>query len=996
MPRRGQQQEVRFQNKDMAYICNVMKKAYHRGENFKLYRERMLNALDAPADRDAVPEKYRKYLIEDKTVQEQREKLTRRLREMKIEENILEGFPGRMYDTYIARIPKQLEFYLKSVGNEELFQRFKREMAEPESRYEAIARRRADGETREQAAAAVDAERRQKALERGKLITEITEAFSRTTAEMLQNRKDEEIVDSYKMLHFIHHFSTAISHYLQPDYADDYILFSEEDRQVNLHMAELYNATHEYMAQIGLVFNPYYAYLDTERMMSDMAESKDREKLEQEANGQYDVTSYFSEFEKILFEGAQAKNEQAQKEENRIARDRLAETLREHGIDPYKAQMTLAAEGTAFEIGVDGDIERFRNREEILVSYGTELLTVRQGKEDPTVCEVTYWPQTAARRVKKTLQDIGINPEQAEFTTIEGEKLSPEGEEFSYYITQENQPVLVKMGNRQVEVQVDADMKPQYRYTVDGAAAKFEETVKELGFRAVFATYYNDKNKPIDLRTEAAKEYLSSGGKITVKEGNKSAEISILERKKVSFTLNTAATQEVFEAKVRELGFSLRETVCTGADGTVLDLGEEKDLRYIGEGNPVIVTCGRKQAKILCVPGQMPEAEYTEYHKDNAEFVGLTGEAAAAGETVSRAEEDAFGNTRPDAIGEMVAHVKAADPLRLMFSGSRQYKQMKQDLTEYVRACSRLHKNDLNDPETRRQMEQLTSRLYLSARAYTKMKDNRPSGRFGVVRLAAAQEVERYAYAQLARLDKISDMQKKVRSLEERKTALEHKIAAEKPTAVRKRKEMKNPYPANLIKEENDRLMRKEFYDAGKQFCESHSPLRTNVNLEKIHIRMAQQFDEEQKGLYERCGLENTQSADKKIPAAVKETVEQFLLDTVVTDLVREEQKASGNDKKPGKAGAYEVMTEQEKTLKELERRIQDTDAFRLETEKMTRGDFRTYIQEADGAERLERLIQKIRIEMKIKLDKDLDENSDRTDNQKEVKTEVRAENIIK
>lgn len=972
MPGNGQQQELNAQGKNMSQLCSAMKAAYHRGENFGQYLERMLKALDKPADLDVIPEKYKKYLITDEARQKQRAALTQRIREMKIEECTMEGVKSSEYDYHIRRVITPLEYYLKSMGDEELYREFRNEMAEREDRPEQIIRRRADGETRDAATEAVDEQRHEKALKRGRLVARIAENFSKTTAEMLAGRKDEEIVDAYKTLQLLHHFSTGIANYLKPDYNGNYILFSDEDRKTCRHMAELYDSTHEYIAQIGMIFNPYYPYLDTEKMISDMSENKELEQLALDAHIHYTDT-YFAVLEKTMYEGAQAKKEQVQKEANRAGRTRLEEALRLRGIDPEKAQMTYVADETVFEIGVDDNIEQFRDGKEILVSYGTEVLAVRQKTGENADLEVTYWPDTAVRRLEKALKDRGINPEQAEFSGPDGKKISPEDENWSYYIINwEERPVIVKAGNREMEIRVDADMKPQFQYTAGGAVAEFEETMRKLDFQTVYARYYNDKGKPVDLRTDAAKEYLLGGGKITVKEGEKSADIAIVQKKEVSFSLNDAAIRNVFEIRLRDLDFALRDTVCTKADGTVLDLEDEKDLQYLREGNPVTATCGSKQVSITCAPDRMPEAVYTVYHKDNEKRTELVKEEKEAADAALQAQTDAFGNMRPQALEGMAARVQAADPLRLKFTGSPEYRRMKQDLTEYIRACSRLHKADLEDPEKRRHMEQLACKLFISAKAYTRMKGNNPTGKFGRVRLAAAQETERYAYAQIGYLDKVTDTQKKTNDIAAEKTALENKIAAEKPTAVKKRKVMKNLHPTNWLREENERQLREDFRLAGRSFCDSHRPLRLNANLEKLCGRMQEQFGDAQKGIYEKCGMDGNGAADRKIPAAAGETVQEFLLDTLIADLVREEQKAAGDGKIPEKTGAYERMTQEQESLEELRRRIKETGSFQKEMQKMTRRDIRTYIYVTDDGESLVQLKQRIKTEMKKKLDEDL------------------------
>lgn len=985
MPGEGQQQKLNAQGKNMSQLCNAMKTAYHRGENFEQYLERMRKALDEPADLDVIPEKYKKYLITDEAKQKQRAVLTQRIREMKIEECTMEGVKNSEYDYYICRVIPPLEYYMKSMGDEKLFREFRNEMAERENRSEQIIRRRADGETRDEATEAVDAQRREKAYKRGRLAAQIAENFSKTTAEMLAGRKDVEIVDAYKTLQVLHHFSTGIANYLMPDYSGDYILFSDEDRKTCQHMAELYDSTHEYMAQIGMIFNPYYAYLDTEKMISDMSVNKNLKELALDAHEHYTDT-YFAELEKTMYEGAQAKKEQVQKEANREGRTRLEETLRLRGIDPEKAQMTYVADETVFEIGVDDEIEKFRDGKEILVSYGSEVMAVRQKKGENAEIEVTYWPETAVRRLEKALKDRGINPEQAEFTGPDGKNISPEDENWSYYITNwEDNPVIVKAGNREMEIRVDEDMKPRFQYTAGGAVAELEETVRTLGFRAVYARFYNDKGKLVDLRTDAAKEYLLGGGKITVKEGEKSADIAIVQKREVSFLLNDAAIRNVFEIRLRDLDFALRDTVCTKTDGTVLDLEDENDLRYLREGNPVTATCGSRQAAITCAPDRMPEAVYTVYHKDNEKRTELVKEEKDAMDAALQAQTDAFGNTRPQALEGMAARVQAADPLRLKFTGSPEYRQMKQALTEYIRACSRLHKADLEDSEKRRHMEQLACKLFISAKAYTKMKGNHPTGKFGRVRLAAAQETERYAYAQIGYLDRIADIQKKTNDVKAEKTALESKIAAEKPTAVKKRKVMKNPHPSNWIREENERQLREEFRIAGRSFCDSHRPLRLNANLEKICGRMREQFGDAQKGIYEKCGMDGVSSADRKIPAAAGETVQEFLLDTIVADFVREEQRAAGDGKIPEKTGAYERMTQEQESLEELRRRIKETVSFQKEMQKMTRRDIRTYIYATDDGESLVHLTRRIKSEMKKKLDEDLIDRTKQTENTEKI-----------
>ena len=374
MPRQSFSKQLERLNEVISIHCKETDPKKRRAEIVRL--------LDAKVNPDAL-NSYPIFektgaLITDPVERERRGKMTAELRRHVLEQKMAQGTKKRKFSDLMQRTGN-LYYYFKWVGHEEVAEDFDRVMAvSPETREEQVLRLRAEGMTKEDAEKATDIQRKQAAMARGNMLKELAAQFKDTTAESLQNVSDEEIVRLFPLFSYMNDMSLNLDD-LYASQAGD-ILLTDEARKFCQHLSDLMVPLRNIMGRAELIFNPYYQYLDYEKLSAKYHENIEDflEQFPEYGNNE----SYLGVYGTMINQANSQPEEQAPKKDYRKGLcEKLVERVKEAGMTGEKLSYEKT-DGAKLEDSTDDLGQYLYEGETVLVSDGTKQMevTFRNGK----------------------------------------------------------------------------------------------------------------------------------------------------------------------------------------------------------------------------------------------------------------------------------------------------------------------------------------------------------------------------------------------------------------------------------------------------------------------------------------------------------------------------------------------------------------------------------------------------------------------------------------
>lgn len=919
MPNDVRTDKIEFGLKSMNSILGVMKDEYNKRVNeshgipdFGQFHDAMLRSLEVETSEDDLPASFRGYLLLSEETRGEHEKLTERLKEHLITESTMLADQKTGFPNPIPRMRMAIRYYFTQMDDQEFLDRFDRVMYEAESKPQQLLRHRAEGMTLEAAERLTQQERKEAGLERGKIYAEMAKQFEKTTPEHLLALTDADLVESYATLNYLSQISGAIGSILEndTDEGDQFIRFSEEDKKVCEHLKDLYDAAQITQNRIKLIANPYYKYLNVNGFRADVSRDED---MQAQLAALFDQKSYIGEMASSIFFSPRP---DIKIEKPMLLRDEIIEHLASHNIKPDNVVSAVwmddgkPIDGKKADVFSD-DILHLIHGSQLKLTTGDECIIIRKDGDEYSF-EIAK--ETAAVRFMNAVRALGIDPANAVYTDMEGKPIQTEGEAWINYVA-DGKPVMVTSEGMQTEVSVPGPDSPRYRHSAENMVSYFEKTVKDMGFQKIATSYFKEDGTKFDISSDEGKNYIASGKNVTVRSGVMEAQIHVKDGAKITsdYHANPATVRSMLREYLEKNGFDLDHTFYSRPDGTELDLRDEEVQKYVSDGKPVIATCGEKQLKAVSSPVGQPVFEITQYHKDNEELGKTRADKIQAQNDKTSSVENTYANTRREALRDVLNTFDAADLVRLRISGSRQFKQMKEQLGEYKRICRGLEQEDLNDPERRRSIELSTVKLLRSAQEYLEFKGIGSDKHSEQLRINAAKTVQQYAKRQLARIDSISEAEKKLGKLDMREVQLKQKIEEGMPQKL-KQKKREEENKKSMVRPDMARNAAGTTPYAKRLFISKKLVSRTNSNLDEMAAWSLAQLDDQAGNVLDR------------FRSGSREQKEELLANLIIRHKISLDQKAE-NVTIIGK-GSWELMTEKKEGLQELKRRIKATKAF--------------------------------------------------------------------
>ncbi len=988
MPNDVNNNTIEFSFKNMESIILAMKNEYikrqkesHGTPDYGKFHNDMLRSLEVETNENDIPDNFKDYLLQNAEDKKAHEDLTARLREHLIEESTMLADQKGGFPHPVPRIRMAVRYYFTKMDDKEFLDRFDNIMYEEESKEEQILRHRAEGMTLEKAEELTNQERKETGLMRGKLIADMAKQFEKAQPKQLLNLTDEELVESFASLNYLSHISAEIGKILENDVdnGDQYIRFTPEERKLCEHLKDLWETTRTIQNRIKLISNPYYKYLDVNRFRD--AASR-YENINNELMLQFSQTSYIGQLaSSVVYSPTTEVNkeveakEEVEEEKPILPRDKPINYLSDLGIRPDNVVSAVWGDtGKSADVFSD-DILKLNDGVELKITTPNECIII---KKDEDEYSYKFAKETASIRFMDSVREHGIDPKKYVFTDKEGNPLQTEGEAWINYLAEGN-PVTVTYEGTPIEITMLDYNTTKYKHPDKDLISHFEETVKKIGFQPQKTSYYKADGTKLDINSKEGKAYIIDGATVTVKCDITEAQIHMEEGTQITsrYELNPSAVRCLLHESLKAKSFKLDDTFFTRPDGKELKLYgyNEDDLKYISNGNPVIATCGKKQFQVICSPVEEPKFEATQYHKDNEELQKAGEDKIKLQDNKSSDVENVYTNTRQKALRNVVSTFEEADLVRLRLSGSRQFKQMKEQLGLYTRACRNLQQEDLTDPERRKNMELCTVKLLRSAREYLKYKGKNSEKHSEQLRINAAKTIELYAKRQLDLIDRITGTEKKLGDLDVRKAELQREIDEIMPQKLKQQKiDAQKKEAANVIPAGRQNKKPRRTY-VQKLLTSDKLILRKNENLDAMRDWSIKQLDEKAGNVLD--GFKINENGQKLKPDAKgMKVVEKLVTNLIIRNLVSIEQiNASNLD---SEKGPWEILTETTNVLKGLKRRIRDTDAFQLSMHNLSADNLKLF-KEKNG-ETLNLLSQSVGLEiiMQVKNEKQPKEQTDK------------------
>lgn len=951
MPNDVRKDTIEFSFKNMESILGAMKNEYikrqkesHGTPDFGKFHDDMLRSLEVETKEEDMPNNFRGYFLLDDEDRNAHEKLTDRLKEHLIAESTMLADRKSGFAQPVPRIRMAVRYYFTRMDDKEFLDRFDNVMYQEESKQEQLLRHRAEGMTLAEAEELTKQERKAAGLERGKLLAEMAKQFEKTQPEQLLNLTDEELIESFALLNYLFHLSAEIGKVLEndTDNGEQYIRFTPEDRKICEHLNGLSETTRIIQNRIKLIANPYYKYLDVDSFRDAASRYEDVKNGLMGLMEQFDQQSYIGEIASAI---TYSPKPEVRVSKPKLMRDEPLAYLSALNIEPDNVVSAVwMDDGKPADVFSD-NILRLILGARLKLTTPNECIII-QKDEDEYSFEITK--ETASIRFMASVRELGIDPEKAVYTDKEGKPLQTEGEAWIDYVAGEN-PVTVTYEGFQAEITVLDDYRIKYKHPAEYLLSRFEETAKKIGFQSMGTSYYKADGTKLDINSEEGKAYIIGGETVTAKCGSMEAQIRVEDGPQITseYNGNPSAVRSMLKESLEAKGFNRDKTFYTRPNGTELNLQNENDLKYISEGNPVIATCGEKQFQAICSPVDEPKFEATQYHKDNEELRKAGKDRIKLQNDKSSDAEKVYTGTRQDALRNVVSTLEEADLIRLRLSGSRQFKQMKDQLGRYTRACRDLRQEDLMDPDRRKNLELCTVKLLRSAQEYLKYKGRDSEKHSEQLRINAAKTMELYAKRQLDLIDRIAGTEKKLEDLDVREAELKREIDELMPQKQKQQKIDAAKRKANDVILVGRRNAGPKQSYVQRLLTSTRLVLRTNNNLDEMAEWSLTQLDEKKGNVFGRFKI-NDNGQKVKPDAEGMKVVGELVANLIIRNLVSVEQIEASHY---GSAkGTWELLTENKQGVDELKRRIKDTEGFKQCVDKLEAGNL-GLLKEGSGKE---------------------------------------------
>lgn len=413
-------------------------------------RARMLAALNeelTPEElEEALPEKYRPYLIRDPKVQQKRAEDSRKVREIlvafhtgDIDKKQTEPYP-------INRSGSTIRAYLKKTGQEELIEEYSRVMDASPERQEELAKDPVFADNNVSMAA----------YDRGHMLARLCEPFKNLTVMDILNMTPDEKLAHMEELLFLYSIAMnteQVLHQKEKDRVHSLIKFNNPDRELCNHVLDLMDATGMVASMANIMSNPCYQYLDVEKLFREqdlIAFAEDGALLTANNGGAV------SRLGQNLFDGA-----------TKVQREyslRIEEQLKTLGMNLNEAGWSEQDGTKLLPDGHEG-IEYIAEGKPVIVTDGKQKFTVTGGRGREVQIKPYVPLDDRIPRLYRELKEIGIDPKQAMFATEDGKVFDPDREKDAADYAA-GKAILVSQGDVQIIIRdVDKNGDPKWNYT---------------------------------------------------------------------------------------------------------------------------------------------------------------------------------------------------------------------------------------------------------------------------------------------------------------------------------------------------------------------------------------------------------------------------------------------------------------------------------------------------------------------------------------------------
>ena len=1025
MPKKEQQVAKKGFGVSAREMIGTMHAEYQDAESYDEFHDRMMSELESiETPTDAIPEILKNYIVTDEQEIQEREQNMKKLWDKMIKESTMRETGERTFVHPTNRFLALAQNYLESTESSYVFRNFERVMQEDaELRGERILKKRAQGSTLEQAEKTVDEEITSRLADRGNLLAFMSAEFLQVKPEDLRDLTDENLVENYEKYRYMHGLACEMKTMLR---SKDF-RFQPDDRKACEHMLDLYSELIEIENRIESMALPYYKLIDADRMTNDIASNQELYDWasEQSTEKNYFRTMGVCSLNRSIAVGTDrsAQNEDENLRENR--REDLKKYLNDElGIkleDVTGINLTGAeAEQKELDLKKGADIDYLYLGYTLKLVHGDSCYEISM---DESTNAFTYKtaPETASLRTVDTLKKLGFDPEKVVYTDLEGNNLKPSEMDWNEYLSKNT--VIATQDDKEVMLSVGENYKADYSYTPSAMVRKLDSLAEELGFYPTLASYKDKDGQLLDFSTDEARDYLAEGNPITVSDGELEATITLDGKLNAEVAANLAVIKAVLADKLEALKFSSDKVMLANADGKEISLDDEADMKYIRDGGTFTAVEGGRQVNLALDKAGAFKHEYTEYHNDNVKLDEKEKEVKEAASDMDQKMKDVRAAMNHEKIQAFTEQFKAADTFLLKFTGSRQFRRMREEFERYAEMSSRYSEKDLEDPRKRLELEKCTARLIMSAREYSKYKKHNNSGKpQEKLRMALADKIAYYGHLQLKDIDSYMALNKKIKGIDAEIKDLKAKIKDETPEVEKARQaqaearervhagkesafakmeamglggllkeyqkaqELKNgavkppaPDQDNKLSDEdpqikeNQEKARNEFNQKGTSglYKTMFWVNRTNENIDRMKNWTLKQFDSKNpECMYDKFNLKKT---GEQLDKEGQKVFGKYLVNLTILKMVSSEQHAAFQKDEDDKKGSFEKMTENKKSLTELERRIRDTDAYKKTMKCLMTGEVKSFVKDE---EKMNNLYKDIHSQMKTKLKADIEKRN--------------------
>ncbi len=1025
MPKKEQQEVKKGFGISANEMIGTMRDEYQNAENYNEFHDRMMGELESvEVSADAIPEILQNYIVTDQQKIQEREENTKRIWDKMIKASTMKEVGNRSFVHPTNRFLSIAQNYLESIGSDYVFRNFERVMlADEELRGDRILKKRAQGISLEQAEKAVDEEINLRLSERGNLLAYMSAEFLAVKPEDLRNLKDENLIENYEKYSYMHFLACEMKTMLT---SKDF-RFTLEDRKTCEHMLDLYSELIDIENRLETMALPCYKLIDADQITNDMTTNKE---LYDWASEQTKEKNYFrsmgvSSLNRALVAGNHS-NEPSEEEK---LREDLREKLRTYLDEQLGIKLEDVTSVNLIEAEAeqkDLDLKKDKDINYLYLGYAVKLLhgdSCYEISMDQSTDAFTYKlaPETASLRTGDTLKKLEFDPEKVVYTDLEGNNLKPSELDWNEYLSKN--PVIATQDDKEVMLSVGENYNVDYSYTPSAMVRKLDSLAEKLGFYPTLASYKDKDGKPLDFSTDEARDYLTDGNPVTVSDGELEAKIILDGKFNAQVDVNPTVARGMLADKLENLGFTSDKVMLAKPDGEEISLNDEAAMKYIKDGGAFTAVEGGMQVNLTLDKAGVFKHEYTDYHNDNVKLGEKREEAKKTASEANQTMKDVKAAMNQEKIQEFTDKFKDADTFLLRITGSRQFRTMREEFERYVEMSRNYNENDLADPKKRLELEKNTARLITSAREYSKYKKNHNSGKpQEKLRMELADKIAYYGHLQLKRIDSYTALNKKIEEIDEKMSALGAKIKDETPEVEKARQaqaearervhagkesafakmeamglggllkeyqkaqELKNgavepPAPDQDKKlsdedpqiKENQEKARNEFNKKGTSGLNKTMfwVNRTNENIDRMKNWTLKQFDSKNpECMYDKFNLKKT---GEQLDKEGQKVFGKYLVNLTILKMVSAEQHAAFQKDADDKKGSFEKMTENKKSLTELERRIRDTDAYKKTMKCLMTGEVKSFVK--DG-EKMNNLYKDIHSQMKTKLKADIEKRN--------------------